>query len=113
VAERVQKQVATARVVGKFAVQLGWRQTDRAIRNLIGSMSNSKSAPAVVEREIDTHLAIANYQQIVAVDIIAQLGSLTIDELHNIAEFENSHRRRRTVLHKIDQLLSTERFKQP
>lgn len=112
VAERVQKQIATARVVGKIAVQIGWRQADRAFRGLIAQVTSSKSAPAVERKKASPQLAIANYQQIVAADIIAQLDSLSADELHAIADFENTHRKRRTVLHKISQLMSTENFRQ-
>lgn len=112
VAERVQKQMATARVVGKIAVQIGWRQADRAMRNLIGTVTNSKSTPVIVGAKAEPQLAIANYQQAVAADIIAQLEGLSSAELHAIAEFENAHRMRRTVLHKISQLLSTEHLSQ-
>lgn len=110
-AERAQKQIVTARVVGKIAVQIGWRQTERAIRNLIGFVAKPDSAPTVQRIEADPQLAIADYQQLAAADIITQLDTLSSKELHDIAEFEDTHRKRRTVLHKISQLLSTEHLR--
>ncbi len=108
IAERVQKQIATARVVGKFAVRIGWSHADRAIRKLSGSVAESSSVPTTQGMETEPQLAIVNYQHIAAVDVIAQLETLSSDQLCAIAEFESAHRKRRTVLHKISQLLSTE-----
>ena len=112
VTERVQKQIATARVVGKIAVQLGWRETGKALRRLSGRLTKSHVSAAVDEVDTDPRLAISNYQHAVAVDIIAQLESLSEDQLRAIALFESSHRRRRTVLSKISQLLATEQIEQ-
>lgn len=107
VMERLQKQVTTARMVGKMAVHIGSREIGKAIRHIITTVADSKVTPGVTDIDTETHLALANYPTLSAVDIIAQLESLSADELRAIADFESSHRMRRTVLFKINQLLPT------
>ncbi len=125
--ERIQQQMAAARVVGKIATQYGSRQISKQIRQFLTTLTDLAVKPqshqpnrsvaaaeksvVVVSSEtiIDTEsdLAIANYSVLSAVQIVAQLESLSGNELRAIAEFENAHRMRRTILFKIDQLLPT------
>ena len=106
VMERVQKQITAAHMVGKIAVHVGSREIGRAIRQVIASVTDSKVVPKVADIYTETHLPLANYPSLGAVDIVARLETLSADELRTIANFEGSHRMRRTVLSKIDQLLS-------
>jgi hypothetical protein len=107
VMERVQKQITTARMVGKIAVHVGSREIGNAIRQVIASVTDSRVVPTVADIDTETHLPLVNYPTLNAVDIVAQLETLSADELRAIADFEGAHRMRRTVLFKIDQLLST------
>jgi hypothetical protein len=52
------------------------------------------------------HLAIQGYEDLAASHIVARLGRLDRDELRDIREFEVANRGRRTVVAKIDQLLT-------
>lgn len=107
--ERVQRHLTTARMVGKIAVDIGSREVGKALRHVVTTVNDSKVAPDTVSTDSELQLALVNYSMLSAIDIITQLESLSDDELRAIAEFENSHRKRRTVLFKIDQLLSTNR----
>jgi hypothetical protein len=107
VMERVQRQITAARMVGKVAVHVGSREIGKAIRQVIASVTDSRVVPEVADINAETHLPLANYPTLNAVDIVAQLETLSADELRAIADFEGVHRMRRTVLFKINQLLST------
>lgn len=107
--ERVQRHLTTARMVGKIAVQIGSQEVGKALRHVMTAVNDSKVVPGTVSNDSDIQLALANYPLLSAIEIITQLESLSDDELRALAEFENSHRKRRTVLFKIDQLLSTNR----
>jgi len=54
-----------------------------------------------------TDLPIEEYESLAASQVVARLPSLTRDELGAVRRFEVDHRGRRTVLGRIDQLLST------
>lgn len=108
--EKMQCQVSAARVVGKFAVEFGTRELGKAVRGVIGTITEKKISPVGSDEmsdSTDSNLAIANYDNLTATEIIAQLGLLSADELGAIAAFENTHRMRRTIAFKIDQLLRT------
>ena len=108
--ESMQRQISTARIVGKFAVEFGSREIVKAVRGVVETMTEQKSSPVGAGELSDTtesNLAIANYNNLNATEIIARLGLLSTDELTAIAAFENAHRMRRTIAFKIDQLLRT------
>ena len=107
--ERVQRQLTTARLVGKIAVDMGVREVGKALRHVMSTGNESKVASEIVGIDSVSHLALDDYPALNAIDIIAQLDSLSVDDLQELANFENSHRKRRTVLFKIDQVLSTKR----
>lgn len=110
--ERVQQQMITARMVGKIATQYGSRQISKTIRQVITAVTDLAVKPQTHQSnqtniDYGSDLAIANYQTLSALHIVAQLESLCADELRAIADFEKTHRMRRTILFKIDQLLQT------
>jgi len=109
VLERVQRQLTTARLVGKIAFDIGSREIGKALRQAVTTVRDLNAAPKIVNIDCESHLALVDYPTLSAVDIIAQLESLSADELQVLADFENSHRKRRTVLFKIDQVLSMKR----
>jgi len=49
-------------------------------------------------------LPIDGYESLAASQVVLRLGSLTASELAAIADYESSHRARRTILGKIHQL---------
>lgn len=49
-------------------------------------------------------LPIAGYEALAAMQVVQRLGSLRPDELELVRQFETSHRARRTVLAKVEQL---------
>ena len=109
VLERIQKQLITARLVGRIAVTIGSREVGKAFRHVLNTVNDSKTPSDTVGIQSESRLPLVDYPMLSAVDIIAQLESLSVDELQVLADFENLHRKRRTVLFKIDQLLATKR----
>lgn len=104
---RIQRQMDTARLVGKMVTQFGSREINEAIRNAVSATKNEEVVPSETTHDQGFDLAISNYTTLSAIDIVTQLVSLTADELRAIATFENGHRMRQTILLKIDQLLQT------
>lgn len=104
---RVRKQIANARVVGEFAVGMGTRRVGEVIRQIRNSGESETATPRPVVDDSESQLPIDSYSTLSAIEIISQLESLAVSELRAIADFERTHRMRRTVLFKIEQLLST------
>ncbi len=52
----------------------------------------------------DTRLAIPGYDSLSASQVVSRLAGLTSDELAEVAEYEASHRGRRTVMNRVRQL---------
>lgn len=63
------------------------------------------AAAAAVPSSKATDLPIEEYESLAASHVVARLDSLSPADLRRVADFEASHRGRRTVLGKIDQLL--------
>lgn len=109
---QARQDLVAARVLGEMAVNEGLRRV-RA-RN-----DGSESCPSEVSprREVEPVpdevptavgdsdvLALPDYDHLPAVDIVAKLPALSTDERDQIEAYERTHRRRRTVLGKIEQL---------
>ncbi|MEO8364077.1 MAG: hypothetical protein ABI570_06830 [Ilumatobacteraceae bacterium] len=105
----MRKQIATARVVGEFAVGMGTRRVGEVIRQIRNSGESETAPPRAVVEDGSSQLAIDSYSALSAIEIISKLESLAVSELRAIADFERTHRMRRTVLFKLEQLLSTSR----
>lgn len=103
---RVRKQIATAHLVGEFAVGIGSRRVGQVLHQVMNSDANRDPVPGSVSEVSESQLAIASYLTLSAIQIVDQLESLSAVELRAIADFERAHRMRRTVLFKINQLLS-------
>jgi hypothetical protein len=48
---------------------------------------------------------IAGYQQLTVPEIIRQAEAMTLDQLRGVKDYEKSHRRRKTLLTKLERLL--------
>jgi len=73
--------------------------------------ANSTPAPAPVDVASPQHngavaatLAIPDYDSLSASQVVPRLESLSPDELDAVRAYESSHRGRKTILNKIDQL---------
>jgi hypothetical protein len=64
----------------------------------------SVGSTAAVDAAVDAALPIEGYDQLSARQIVDRLGALTADELAAVAAHEASHRRRQTILGRIEQL---------
>jgi hypothetical protein len=64
----------------------------------------TKPAPSTVAGPDLDLAAIEGYNNLSSPQVIALLDGLTESELDEVAAFESSHRRRRTILNRIAQL---------
>jgi len=116
--ERARREVALARVVGKFTVDLGAATLCRRLRGR-GAPEPSTSVAELVELpdQVDLveptvrtttiradQLVLPDYEHLPAAHVVAKLASLTQRERDAVEEFERAHRHRRTILGKLDQL---------
>jgi hypothetical protein len=117
-AERGRNQVALLKVVGQFAVNKGRADADRILKSKAPASPAAPPAataprtpPATRARATATDttptaaaLPINNYDTLSASQIVPRLAGLRPDELARVRAYENSHRRRRTILGRIAQL---------
>ncbi len=86
---------------------------DRAPEAVWSDGSNDRTGP---ERQLSvagangaessSHLAIPGYDSLSASHVVQRLGGLSHDELQEVRDHELAHRHRRTILNRVDQLLS-------
>ena len=62
-------------------------------------------APPVGADDAASALAIPNYDSLSASQVVQRLDGLAPAELRDVRTHEGAHRRRRTILHRVDQLL--------
>jgi hypothetical protein len=127
--ERARKEVALARVVGKFTVKVGVRKLQRQLAGRNGSADETvvddldppidlyehvlEAASTVASTSMTTtsiradDLVLPDYDHLPAAHIVAKLPSLTQLERDAVEEYESANRHRRTILGKLDQLRVT------
>lgn len=130
---RVEGQVHTARLVGQFAVQMGRRQIESTLGGLKpggpteppgaatasappattpapAAADDTATPPAAAPSDngalTSRVLGIPGYDSLSASQVVQRLGGLSQGELEAIRDHELSHRRRRTILNRVDQLLA-------
>ncbi len=130
---RVGGQVASARVIGRFAMQSGRAELARRMAHLLGERHtpargpgpDAGAAPEAVSGEVTAReasdqepadapardrgplvadLAIPGYDTLSASQVVQRLGGLSAAELDGIRRYELGHRNRRTILSRADQL---------
>jgi len=116
--ERARREVALARVVGKFTVDRGAAALHRRLTGR-GTPEPSTSVAELVElpERVDVveptvrattiradQLVLPDYEHLPAAHVVAKLASLTQRERDAVEEFERANRHRRTILGKLDQL---------
>jgi hypothetical protein len=125
-------QVRTARLVGQVAVQMGRRQLDSltsqrpsrpSTATRPASPSGSHTSPVAPEYSPPAPepeapvaavngngslrpLAIPGYDSLSASQVVQRLAGLSPDELIDVRMHEQSHRHRRTILNRVEQLLA-------
>ena len=115
--ERVRHEIALARVVGKFTVDVGVSELRRRLVGDIGTVASTSveslvelTPPEVIPVDpIPTmvtadQLVLPDYDLLPAAHIVAKLASLTQAERDTVEEYERANRNRRTILGKLDQL---------
>ena len=125
---RVEGQVRTARLVGQVAVQMGRRQLAQRAEQFMARASGPPprpapprpAGPAPARRPAPTvaapaagangqgpdTLAIPGYDSLSASQVVQRLAGLSHDELLDVRTHEQSHRHRRTILSRVEQLLA-------
>ena len=98
----VEQQIRSARMIGTMTMTQVRREVQRRIDSVTPSPTGPSSAP--IETVAVAPLPIANYDSLTAAEILPLLGSLTPAEREATATHENKHRKRRTVLGRLDQL---------
>lgn len=124
--QRLDSQLTMARFVGKMAVRQVTTELDRRLDEAERLRQSAAavivdvpldavaptSLPAAIINEVAhapelvdaATLPIDGYESLAASQVVLRLGSLTAPELASIADYESSHRARRTILGKIHQL---------
>ena len=111
-------KVGAARVVGEFAVRFSRQELARYLGGS-DSASDADDIAALVPAESlavapdqvttsprsSEHLAILGYDSLAASQVVGRLRSLPPSDLEAIRTYEAVTRHRRTVLHRIDELL--------
>ncbi len=129
--DKISSQIASARFVGSFVVNKTQDQIQRTLDQTIGQImtfgglgtrpttdiepfetnSDNSSEQLPVSRlrpnaSESNELSIASYDNLSASQIVQRLGGLSVPELQAIRDYEVSHRNRRTILVRIEQLTS-------
>lgn len=124
--DKINSQIASARFVGTFVVKQAQDQIQKALDQTIGQIgafgglgrptaeSLNTIQDSVTQQSGDSRLrpnisesielSIASYDNLSASQIVQRLGGLSVSELEAIREYEISHRNRRTILVRIEQL---------
>jgi len=125
--KRVDQEISNARTIGAFVVRFGQKDLTRRVGQLFGQDDSDRPTPvgatdddrvgaagaptatpkpvpdpadsAVVEQ------VFAGYDTLSASQVVRRLESLGPDELRAVARYEASHRNRRTILNRAQQLL--------
>jgi hypothetical protein len=118
---RIGRLLSNARVVGQLTVAMGRRSIESEVTRWRGSEPAKEPAPAptllmdrlepTVEaprRIAEPNLAIPGYEALSASQVVRRLDGLGPSELEAIYEHEATTRRRRTILHRTQQLLGHE-----
>ena len=111
----LESRVKVAHWVGEMTVQFGRRALEQRLAErrqpaaassiVSATATDTPRATAPSAQVQHRHPPFEGYDQLAAAQIVQLLGRLPHGELHLVRDFETTHRHRRTVLAKIDQLL--------
>ena len=131
--QRIETEIANARMIGEFVVTKGTRDVTTIIEGLLhttesdvedaeaeedtaaatgpsgpGGIGETATSPKPAPDPADdarVEAALAGYDTLSASQVVRRLESLGPDELHAVHRHEASHRNRRTILNRTNQLL--------
>ena len=124
--EHVERSIRHVKMLGEVAIAFGLPRLRAEARRRLSTVLPRRAAPARPAaptvapapspesaprepeqpraRPVEPDLPIPGYDALSASQVVQRLAGLEPDELAAIAEYESSHRKRRTILGKIDQL---------
>jgi hypothetical protein len=123
--DRVRRELVLARFIGKLAVDHGLGELRRTVVASLRPVADAEASPTPVTAPAakvppaapappaepvaattgdPVELALPDYEQLPAAHIVSMLDRLSPAERDAIEQFELTHRRRRTVLGRLDQL---------
>jgi hypothetical protein len=125
--QRVEREISNARVVGQVVVRAGQRDVVKLVGRFLG---HDDPGPSDAEADHDDHApappsatpkpvadpvdravveqAFAGYDTQSASQVVRRLESLTAPQLRAVHRYEASHRNRRTILNRTQQLLGAD-----
>jgi hypothetical protein len=120
-AKRVRQELNNARFIGRLTIKQGASQLRQRLDSSSGS-SAPKDVDVATDGDTDRDagsvprgnpldvgdLALPDYDQLPAIDIVAKLAQLSAEERSIIEAYETANRQRRTVLGKLAQLSAVE-----
>ena len=128
--ENMRRELSNARFIGRFAVDQGVAQVRRKLETTSVSDGISSDRVVAVEQPVTASsdsesdeaggaidsdlpgigtlsaddLALPDYDTLPAIDIVAKLAGLGVEERDAVFRYETAHRHRRTILGKLSQL---------
>jgi hypothetical protein len=121
---RIRRLLSNARVVGNLTITMGRRTIDSELRRWrppahpegTSPLEPDRAPPASVPELTGgprrngpaPELAIPDYEALSASQVVKRLNGLGPDELEAVYRHESTTRRRRTILHRVLQLLGRE-----
>jgi hypothetical protein len=128
--KRVDQEISNARTIGAFVVRFGQRDLTRRVGQLFGQDAPDRSTrvgatdddrvgapgpptatPKPVPDPADSAVVeqvFAGYDTLSASQVVRRLESLEPDHLRAVHRYEASHRNRRTILNRTQQLLEAD-----
>lgn len=116
--KRLTAQAPAAKMVGRFAVSAGLSKLEERLGDFAArgrqAGSTEEAEPAEAPDGVGTgkaatvEVAIGSYDELKAIEIVALLPTLTVDQRETVRTRELRGRARRTILTKLDRLDSTE-----
>ncbi|MDO8390128.1 MAG: hypothetical protein Q7V57_06540 [Actinomycetota bacterium] len=101
---RLENRVRVARWIGEMAVTTGRREIEK---RLAPQQPANEQSPVAASRPGSSRPPFDGYDDLAAAQIVQLLLRLPHADLHLIRAYEADGRGRRTILHRIDQLLGT------
>jgi hypothetical protein len=105
ITERVAEPVRVVRSIVELVAGSGPSRGDEAVRDTVAD-AGAAAAETPSEGAEASQLPIDEYESLAASQVVARLANLTAEELSAVRRFEVTHRGRRTVIGRIDQLLA-------
>jgi hypothetical protein len=128
--KRVDQEISNARTIGAFVVRFGQKDLTRRVGQLfgqddsdrptpvgatdddrVGAAGATTAAPKPVPDPADSAVVeqvFAGYDTLSASQVVRRLESLEPDHLRAVHRYEASHRNRRTILNRTQQLLEAD-----